>query len=139
MASPYSDDLRRKVLESYDEGEGTLDELAGRFRVSVGWVRKISAARHRTGKMERVPGRKRGPVSKITPEIESFLKQTVQSKPDTTLEELRLRLLEEKQLEVSIGRLWTALDVLGLRFKKNSTRSRAGSFAGASGEKPVAG
>jgi transposase len=122
MASPYSDDLRRKVLEAYDAGEGTLDGLAERFRVSQGWVRKISAARLRTGKMERVPGAKRGPASKITPAIRTFITEAVNGKPDTTLAELQLRLFEEKQLEVSIGRLWSVLDELKLRFKKNSTR-----------------
>ncbi len=73
-------------------------------------MRKSSAARLRTGKMERVAGAKRGPASKITPEIEAFLAEAVKSKPDTTLAELQLRLYQEKQLEVSIGRLWSVLD-----------------------------
>jgi hypothetical protein len=60
--------------------------------------------------MERVAGAKRGPASKITPEIEAFLAEAVKSKPDTTLAELQLRLYQEKQLEVSIGRLWSVLD-----------------------------
>jgi transposase len=121
MATTYSDDLRIKVLEAYDDGEGTLAEMAERFRVSEGWVKKISAARLRTGKMERVAGAKRGPASKITPEIRTFLSNAVKGKNDSTLAELQLRLFEEKQLEVSIGRLWSVLDELNLRFKKNST------------------
>ena len=121
MATTYSDDLRRKVLEAYDDGEGTLAELTKRFCVSEGWVKKISAARLRTGKMERVAGAKRGPASKITPEIQIFLSAAVKGKSDSTLAELQVRLFEEKQLEVSIGRLWSVLDELNLRFKKNST------------------
>jgi hypothetical protein len=31
MARAYGDDLRRKFLSSYDEGEETLEELADRF------------------------------------------------------------------------------------------------------------
>jgi len=123
MATTYSDDLRRKLLEAYDDGEGTLAELAERFRVSEGWAKKVSAARLRTGKMEWVAGAKRGPASKITPEVRVFLSAAVKSKNDTTLAELQLRLFEEKQLEVSIGRLWSVLDELNLRLKKNSTSS----------------
>jgi hypothetical protein len=37
MAKPYGDDLRRKFLFAYDQGEETLEELADRFLVSVGW------------------------------------------------------------------------------------------------------
>jgi len=32
-----------KFLQAYDEGEGTLEELAEQFRVSLGWAKKISA------------------------------------------------------------------------------------------------
>ena len=49
MAKPYTDDLRRKFLLAYDQGEETLEELADRFLVSVGWAKKISAQRNRTG------------------------------------------------------------------------------------------
>jgi len=112
-------------LEAHAAGEGILEELAERFRVSVSWVFKISAALARTGKMERQPGAKRGRVSKVTPEIESFLKEAVQDKPDATLAELQLKLWEVRQFEISIGRLWQVLDKLDLRYKKKSARRRA--------------
>ena len=124
MAKAYSDDLRRKVLEAHAAGEGILEELAERFRVSVSWVFKISAALAKTGKMERQPGAKRGRVSKVTPEIESFIKEVIRSRSDTTLAELRLKLFEQRELEISIGRLWQVVDKLGLRFKKKPSRRR---------------
>jgi transposase len=130
MATAYSDDLRRKLLQAHDEGEGTLQELAEIFRVSYGWALKISAARGKTGKMERQPGAKRGPVSKITPEIQAFIKGAVTAKPDSTLAELQQKLFEEKQLEVSIGRLWAVLNEMNLRFKKKPASGRAGLAAG---------
>ena len=55
MAQAYGDDLRRKFLSAYDQGEETLEELAGRFLVSLGWAKKISAQRNRTGQAERMP------------------------------------------------------------------------------------
>jgi transposase len=124
MAKAYSDDLRRKVLEAHAAGEGILEELAERFSVSVGWVFKISAALGKTGKMERQPGAKRGRVSKVTPEIETFIQEAIQCRSDITLAELQLKLFEEQNLEISIGRLWQVVDKLGLRFKKKSARGR---------------
>jgi transposase-like protein len=53
MARAYSDDLRRKLLEAHEKGQGTLEELARQFGVSVGYAKKISAARRRSGRMER--------------------------------------------------------------------------------------
>jgi hypothetical protein len=50
MARAYSNDLRGKFLQAYDEGEGTLE--AEQFRVSLGWAKKISARRSRTGEVE---------------------------------------------------------------------------------------
>lgn len=124
MAKAYSDDLRRKVLEAHAAGEGILEELAERFRVSVSWVYKISAALGKTGKMERQPGAKRGRVSKVTPAIENFIQEAIQRRSDLTLAELQLKLFEQRQLEISIGRLWQVVDRLGLRFKKKSARGR---------------
>src|SRR5271165_3301252 len=54
MAKSYADDLRRKLLQAHDRGEGTLEQLAQRFSVSVPWAWKISAQRKRSGQMERV-------------------------------------------------------------------------------------
>ena len=73
MGKAYSDDLRRKVLERHQEGEDTLEELAEQFRVSVGWVYKISAAFTRTGKMERQLPARVGRKKKATTEIEQWV------------------------------------------------------------------
>jgi hypothetical protein len=72
MARAYSDDLRRKLLEAHQDGEGTLEELAKQFRLSAAWARKISAYFHCSGKMER-PGKQR--ERKI--EVEEFCKAAV--------------------------------------------------------------
>lgn len=125
MPEAYSNDLRRKLLEAYESGQGTLEELAERFSVSEGWAKKISATYNRTQKMERPAGAKRGRESRVTAEVEEYLRKVVTSKPDSTLEELRTRLNQDKQVQISIGWLWLVLRRLGLRFKKNSARQRA--------------
>ena len=86
MGRPYGDDLRRKFLCAYDEGEDTLEELAERFLVSVGWAKKISAQRNRTGQAERVPHRP-GRKPHAGAEARQQILAWVESKPDLTLAE----------------------------------------------------
>ncbi len=135
MATAYSDDLRRKLLEAHKREEGSLSQLAQRFSVSLGWALKISSPLYRTGKMERTAGRRRGPASKITPEIQQELKGWIEKQADLTLAELQLRLYERRRLGISLSRLWTVLKSLGLRLKKSrytlpsKTTKRAASSA----------
>ena len=118
MAKSYGDDLRRKLLQAHDRGEGTLEQLAERFSVSVPWAWKISAQRKRSGQMERVEQR-RGTVRKVTAEVEQRLRGWVQAQPDLTLAELQQKLAKAHHLQVSIGRLWQVLRQMGLRLKKS--------------------
>lgn len=124
MAKAYSDDLRRKILESYERGRGSLEELAERFGVSHGYTKKIRQQQLRTGQMER-PAYQPGRHRRVTPEIEAQLRSWVQKQPDLTLQELQQRLRETRFLHLSIGRLWLALRQLKLRLKKNTSRRGA--------------
>src|ERR1700733_5956575 len=130
MASPYSDDLRRKLLNAHRRGEGSLSQLAKRFDVSVGWARKISAALRSTGKMERTPGGPRGPSSKLTDALRQDLRNWIGKQADVTLAELQVRLYEQRDVEISLSRLWM---VLGLKKSPSTppskTRLRASSNA----------
>ena len=103
MAGPYSNDLRRKFLQAYEKGKGTLGKLAEQFGVSVGWAKKISAARTRTGQIDRPPWR-RGPVSRVTGEVQQWIREGIGRQPDMTLMELQQQLQEAKGLRLSIGR-----------------------------------
>jgi transposase len=88
MARAYGDDLRRKFLSAYDRGESSLEELARLFLVSVGWAKKISAQRKRTGQAERVrhqPGRK--PHAGV--EAQQQVSAWIGAKPDLTLAEIQ--------------------------------------------------
>lgn len=119
MAKAYSDDLRRKLLEAHQQGEGSLRKLAARFRVSESWARRISMTLGRTGRMERPPAGPRGPSSKFTPEVRKQLRGWIAKQPDLTLKELQARMHGELQLRISIGRLWILLREMGLRLKKS--------------------
>ena len=123
MAGAYSNDLRRKFLQAYEKGKGTLEELAERFEVSVGWAKKISARRTRTGQIERPPWR-RGPKSRVTATVQDWLREQIRRQPDVTLMELQQQLQEAQGLRLSIGRLWGALHQMGLRLKKSHSTPR---------------
>jgi transposase len=118
MGKPLGDDLRRKLLLAYDQGEGTLDELASRFLVSVGWAKKISAARNRTGQAERLahkPGRKPHAGVEAQQQVRTWFVQ----QPDLTLAEVRQKLLGEAGVSLSLPQVWKLLRKLGLRLKKS--------------------
>lgn len=118
MGKPYGDDLRRKFLSAYDEGEDTLEELAERFLVSLGWAKKISAQRNRTGQAERVAHRAgRKPHAGV--EAQRQVMVWVRSQPDLTLAELQGKLHSEAGVTLSRGRVWYLLRRLGLRLKKS--------------------
>src|ERR1035438_10440891 len=102
MASPYSDDLRRKLLNAPQREEGSLSQLAKRFDVSFGWAKKISAALRSTGKMERPPGGPRGPSSRIREVVRQDLRNWIAKQSDLTLAELLVRLYEQRDVEISL-------------------------------------
>jgi hypothetical protein len=53
MARAYSDDLRRKILEAYGRGSGSLAGLAERFGVSHGYTTKVRKQQLRSGQIGR--------------------------------------------------------------------------------------
>ena len=118
MAKAYSDDLRRKLLEAHDRGEGSLRELAQRFGVSVPWAWKISRQRKRTGQMERIEQR-HGPRSRITAEVQGKIRRLIKQQPDATLVELQQRLWANERIPISFQYLWRVLQRMGLRLKKS--------------------
>jgi transposase len=125
MAQAYGDDLRRKLLSAYDGGEETLAELASRFLVSVGWAKKVSAQRNRTGQAERIrhrPGRK--PRAGI--EAQQKVMAWIAAKPDLTLSEIQTKLSVEAGVTLSLPQIWYLLRKLGLRLKKSRSTPASG-------------
>jgi transposase len=122
MPQPYSNDLRRKFFQVYDAGEGTLEQVARRFRVSLSWAKKISARRTRTGEIELRRWR-RGPRSRVTAAHRECIREQIRRQPDVTLQELQQRLQQGQGLRLSLGWIWVVVRQLGLRLKKSrSTR-----------------
>lgn len=106
-------DLRERILSSYDNDEGTRDEIAHCFRVSLGMVKKLLQQRRRTGDIaprHRFAGRK--PM--IVTAHQSQLRALLAKKNDLTLKELRVA----TGLKCSLQAIHVVLATMGLTYKK---------------------
>ena len=124
MAKAYSDDLRGKILQTYEEGDLGLEEVAEQFCVSYGYTKKIRRQQLQSGQMERKPQTRYGPVSRVTPQVEEQLRSEVRKQPDVTLWELAQRLQQSRGIVLRKSRLGQVLERLRLRRKKNPARLR---------------
>lgn len=104
------------MLEAHAAGKGTLRELAERFGVSVPWAWKVSAARKRSGAVERAPQLRHGLPSRVDrAQVRALLK----AKPDLVLRELREELERTTGVAISQTQMWRVVRELGLRLKKS--------------------
>jgi transposase len=106
-------DLRERILASYDNHEGTRAEMALRFRVSLGMVKKLLQQRRRTGDLaprHRFSGRKPTIVASHRSQLRALLAR----KNDLTLKELR----GAAGLKCSLQAINVVLGKMGLTYKK---------------------
>ena len=124
MGRAYSDDLRVRILEADERGEGSCRVLAKRFGVSWEYVRKLRQQQAVTGQKARVAQSRYGVRSKVTEEVKTHMLRLVESQPNLTLAELRERIRTDKGVSMSWGLVHLWVVRLGLRLKKSrSTRS----------------
>ena len=106
-------DLRERILASYDQKEGTREEIAHRFRVSLGMVKKLLQRRREGGDIGpryHLCGLKPG---KVAAQAQTF-RQLLGRKPDLTLKELRVAVA----LECTLPAIHYVLKKMGLTYKK---------------------
>ena len=106
-------DLRERILTAYDQEAGTREEVAHRFRVSLGMVKKLLQQRRRTGHIgprHHLSGRK--PL--IVASHHAHLRVLLDKKPDLTLKELRAA----TGLRCTLPAIHYALQKLELTYKK---------------------
>ena len=83
----YSTDLRERVVAACDARDGTRDQIAARFSVSISWVRKVLRRRRDTGSIAPKP-RGGGRAPAFDGDAAGRLRAAVRADPDATLEEL---------------------------------------------------
>lgn len=106
-------DLRERILSTYDKAEGTREQVARRFRVSLGMVKKLLQQRRHTGEIgsrHHLCGRK----PRILESHRSQMRVLLKKKPDMTLKELR----EAAALDCTLPAIHYVLEDMGLTYKK---------------------
>jgi transposase len=106
-------DLRERILASYDAHEGTREETANRYRVSLGMVKKLLQQRRKTGDIRprhHYSGRK----PKILDPHRRRMRDLLSRQPDMTLAELR----QATALSCSLPAIHYALVAMNLTYKK---------------------
>lgn len=109
----FSIDLRERILATYDKENATREDVARRFRVSLGMVKKLIQQRRHTGNIQsrrHLCGRK--PL--ILENHRSQMRDLVRKKPDITLAELR----DAVGLNCTLPAIHYALEQMGLSYKK---------------------
>lgn len=108
-----SADLRERIVASYDHQDGTRQQIADRFRVSLGMVKKLLQQRRRTGDIRprhHLAGRK----PKILDAHRRQFRTLLTRRPDLTLSELR----DATGLDCTLPAIHYALAAMGLTYKK---------------------
>lgn len=115
----YSMDLRVRVMADVDARMRTKD-VAEKYSVSGGWIRKLKRLRRTTGsfaaRKQRVSH-----ATKLDPELPRLTK-LIEQQPDATLAELR----EQLGVKVSVSTISRVLRHLQMTFKKSRSRFRTG-------------
>jgi transposase len=138
MKRPLSMDLRQRILKAYDKGQNTREEVAARYDVSLGMVKKLIQRRRHSGDI--APRYDRcGRKPKILPSHQRQLRALLQAKPDLTLAELQVAL----GLDCTPQAIHWVLERMGLSYKKRHSApasktartlpKRVGNGAGTSG------
>ena len=115
---PYSQDLRQRIVDTVERGEGTVRQIAERFLVSLSFVTRLLQLHRSTGSVEPGPHGGGNPAV-LTPEDLERLRELIRQRPDATLEECRTHLGASCSL-MTISR---ALSKLGLPRKKKVPRA----------------
>lgn len=113
----YSLDLRQKILDAYLNGEGSLRELATRFKVSFRFVWGLISRFRHTGSYAPKPRGGNNPP-RIPATEHDTLRLLVAQHADATLAELCAVFAQETQIRLSTSSMHRTLAKLTLTRKK---------------------
>jgi transposase len=116
--TPYSRDLRQRIVDTARRGDATLKQIAERFLVSVAFVARLLQLHRATGSVEPRP-HGGGHPAVLTPQDLERLREFIRDRPDATLEECRRHLGSS----CSLATISRALFRLGLPRKKKVPRA----------------
>ena len=118
MPKPYSNDLRTKIVEAYERGEGTQRGLAARFGVSGTFVVDLLRRYRQTRSVEPKP-HGGGQQPRLNEEGLRVVRALVKEDPDATLNELIERVEARHGVRISNPTMSRELTRLNLPRKKS--------------------
>jgi transposase len=120
--TPYSLDLRQKIIAALDRGVGSQRTVADLFGVSLSFVERLLQRQRTTGTLASRP-HAGGPPRCLDEIDERLIRQCLEQHPDSTLDELREALAQQNGKSVSRATLGRVVQRLNLpRKKRLSTR-----------------
>lgn len=118
MTRPLSIEVREAIVNAYNNGLGTVHEIAKIFSTTSRSVFRYLKQKRETGDLspEPIPGRP--PI--LTKENLAIIKKIVLSNNDETLEQYRDQFYKETGINVTIVTIYNACTILNLRRKKKA-------------------
>jgi transposase len=113
----YSVDLRQKIVETYENKEGSIREVSQRFQVSRSFVQKLLKQNQLLGSLNPL-AHGGGTPPKLTDYV-PIIEKILEEKNDATLAELCQNLKERAGIKVSPSTMCRFLQKLNLTRKKN--------------------
>ena len=115
---PYPLELRLHVVAAYEEGQGTIFEIAALFHVGLTFIKKaLRLSRNGESLEPKHGGGAKPSLNELNLEV---LRAAVETHPDATLKELRWFLRADRGVKVSLSTICRALQKLKLGRKKKS-------------------
>lgn len=120
---PYSEDLRVRVVAARQAGH-SAQEIAKLFGLSKRSVERYCKLQEKTGQVapRQMGGYRRSRLAQHGATLQGW----VEAQNDLTLAEIQERCRKRLRVQIGINALWHQLEHLGLNFKKNGARRRAG-------------
>jgi transposase len=123
--TPYSLDLRQKIIAALDRGVGSQRAVADLFGVSLSFVERLLQRQRTMGTLAPCP-HAGGPPRRLDETDEHIVRQRLEQQPDSTLDELGETLAQQSGKSVSRATLGRMVQRLNLpRKKRPSTRPSA--------------
>jgi transposase len=121
---PCGLDLRERIVKAYENGEGSVRDLAEQFEVAPKTVQSYLTLYRTTGSVAPRP-RANGPRPKIDGKALDDLRSLVATSSDATLDDLADQLARRDHIVASRHTVGRALRRLNITRKKSAPRSRA--------------
>ena len=120
MPAPYSLDLRRKAVSACEESKKTQLEIAQQFGIGLRTLKEWIFLKKETGDVQSKEHAHRGQLPIIDDKGLSFIKRTIENKPDILISDIKDLYAKKFKIEVSQSMVSRALNKLNFRRKKKS-------------------